>query len=573
MKGFRIITGIYLLVTISIASQAQSRLKVSENHGDVFKASGRFMDIHELPSGGYMSLSASATGGGFSIGLLSFSKVKATYFAQVYDEDLNFLKEKQVNLKALGKDLLLEKVVKFGRDFYVFASFVNEKTKKKYLFYSRFDHIDLTTDGEWMKVAEVKASSEKDYTRPTFSIDVSDNQKYIVVFGNGSERIRRKKSKGLFARSRSSSNDIASHNFKFTFWVMDEKMNIVNYEKKHQLRINESSDKFYIRDLTVDDQGAVYILGKNAITDQLTRKEVKKDKRATWVDIQKSAFILEKIYPDGTSVQTVTPEGELFVDMDILFDKDGVINLVGLNGEQVYSKLVATGMSRLVLDPDNLDIILTANADIDEDILEKINDVQEREQDMNKRQKKRAKKRENRMSDEEKAYAEAAKRAALNVSSIAFSGLDENGDAVIVLEEQHLQIVTTTYTDANGNTRTTTTYYYHYDDLLLVKFIEDDVVQNYYKKSFVSVNVPLQKSMDVTLGDGEVKIMTQGHIVRADVDLGNVKDYELKAFDRKDKIPGMRRKYFTYRKAVDENTILAPARFRSKAVWYKIEVD
>ena len=38
MKGFRIITGIYLLVTISIASQAQSRLKVSENHGDVFKA-------------------------------------------------------------------------------------------------------------------------------------------------------------------------------------------------------------------------------------------------------------------------------------------------------------------------------------------------------------------------------------------------------------------------------------------------------------------------------------------------------------------------------------------------------
>ena len=133
--------------------------------------------------------------------------------------------------------------------------------------------------------------------------------------------------------------------------------------------------------------------------------------------------------------------------------------------------------------------------------------------------------------------------------------------------------MTTTYTDANGNTRTTTTYYYHYDDLLLVKFIEDDVVQNYYKKSFVSVNVPLQKSMDVTLGDGELKIMTQGHIVRADVDLGNVKDYELKAFDRKDKIPGMRRKYFTYRKAVDENTILAPARFRSKAVWYKIEVD
>jgi hypothetical protein len=573
MKGLKIIILTFLLIIFSATMQAQSPLKVSEKHGNVFKANGRFIDIYDLPSGGYMSLSASASGGGFAIGIVSFSKIKATYFAQVYDKNLNFLQEKQVNLKAQGKDLILEEVVKFGRDFYIFASFINEKTKKKYLFYTLFDHIDLTTEGEWMKVAEVKSSLEKDYTRPTFTIDVSDNQKYIVIFGNDSERIRKKKSKGLFARSRSAANDVSTHRFKFTFWVLDEKLKIVNYEEKHQLRIEESTDKFYVRDLTVDDQGSVYILGKNDITDQLTRQEVKKGKRASWVDIQKSAFILEKIYPDGTTVQTATPEGELFVDMDILFDKEGVINLVGLNGEQVYAKLVATGMSRLILDPNNLDILSTASAEIDEEVLENINDVQEAEQVMNKRQKKRVKKRETRMSDEEKAYAEAAKRAALNVSSIAYSGLDENGDAVLVLEEQHLQIVTSTYTDANGRTTTTTTYYYHYDDLLLVKFIEDDVVQNYYKKSFTSVNVPLQKSMDVTLGNGEVKIMTQGHIVRADMDLGNVKDYELKAFDRKDKVPGMKRKYFTYRKAIDENTILAPARFRSKAVWYKIEVD
>jgi hypothetical protein len=573
MRGFKIITIVSLILVSYTAADAQSRLKVSEKHGDVFKANGRFMDIYKLPSGGYMSLSASATGGGFAIGLVSFSKVKATYFAQIYDKNLNFLEEKQVNLKALGKDLILEKVVKFGRDFYIFASFINEKTKKKYLFYSRFDHIDLTTDGDWMKVAEVKANPEKGYTSPSFTIDVSDNEKFIVIFGNDSEKIKRSKSRGLFARARSNSTEVSTHKFKFTYWVLDSKLKIVNYEKKHQLKIEESTDKFYVRDLTVDDDGSVYILGKNDVTDQLTRQEVKKKKRASWVDIQTSAFVLEKIYPDGTSVQTATPEGELFVDMDILFDKDGVINLVGLNGEQIYSKLVAVGMSRLVLDPDNLDILSTASAEIDEEVLENINDVQVAEQTMSKRQKKRKKRREKKLTPEQKAYAAASKRAALNVSSIAFSGLDENGDAVLVLEEQHLRIVTTTTTDANGHTTTTTTYYYHYDDLLLVKFIEDDVVQNYYKKSYVSVNVPLVKSMDVTLGDGEVKIMTQGHIVRADIDLENVKDYELKAFDRKDKLPGMRRKYFTYRKAVDENTILAPARFRSKAAWYKIQVD
>ncbi|NNJ56617.1 MAG: hypothetical protein HKP14_10805, partial [Bacteroidia bacterium] len=253
-------------------------------------------------------------------------------------------------------------------------------------------------------------------------------------------------------------------------------------------------------------------------------------------------------------------------------DEEGNVNLLGLEGEQVYSKLVTTGVSRIVYGNEDLEELLAVSKNFESEVLENVNDIQTQEASYNKRQRKRKKRRERKLTAEQKAYNEVAKRAALNANFIAYSGIDENGDAIIVLEEQHLVVVTTTTTDANGNTTTTTTYYYHYDDLIMAKFIDDEVVQNYYKKSFVSVNVPLQKSLDVLLKDGEINIMTQGHIVKTDYDLQNVKDYELKAFERKDRIPGMRKKFFTYRKTIDENTILAPAQFRRKVAWYKISI-
>lgn len=550
-----------------------SKIKVTEKHGEVFKhKGGSFVDVFELSTGGYWSISRTYEGGGVMGGGLLRSK--RVFYVQSYDEDMNLVNDKRLNLSISDKDLELEEIVKFKGEYYLFLSFKNVEKKKMYLFYTRFDHHDLKLDGDLTKVAEVSLGGKsKDYSWPSFDISVSDNENYIVLFGQDATKNKSSKKRGFFRKSnKSSSKSTGTHNFKFTYWVLDKNFDIVNYEKKHNLKVENSSDKFYVRDYSIDDNGAIYILGKNSVVDELTRQEVRSNNRSAWVDINKSAFILEKINPDGTTVMQVTPEETLYVDMDILFDKDGNVNLLGLAGEQVYSKLVTTGVSRIVLDNENLDILLSVSKDFESEVLENINDIQEVEASLNKRQKKRRKRRERKLTAEEKAYNEIAKRAALNVNFIAYSGLDEEGDAVIVLEEQHLVVVTTTTTDANGNTTTTTTYYYHYDDLIMAKFIGDEVVQNYYKKSFVSVNVPLQKSLDVLLKDGEINIMTQGHIVKTDYDLQNVKDYELKAFERKDRIPGMRKKFFTYRKTIDENTILAPAQYRRKVAWYKISI-
>ena len=38
----------------------------------------------------------------------------------------------------------------------------------------------------------------------------------------------------------------------------------------------------------------------------------------------------------------------------------------------------------------------------------------------------------------------------------------------MVGEQFYIRVVTSTYTDANGNTRTTTTYYYYYNDIIVM---------------------------------------------------------------------------------------------------------
>ncbi|MBT8327898.1 MAG: hypothetical protein KJP21_09255, partial [Bacteroidia bacterium] len=308
-----LLVGCFLL---SVSAQRGSKLKVKEQHGDVFKyKGGSFVDVFELSTGGYWSISRTYEGGGVLGGGLL--RNKRVFYVQSYDEDMNLIDEKRLNLSVYDKDLELEEIVKFKGEYYLFLSFKNVDKKKMYLFYSRFDHHDLQMDGDLTKIAQVGLGGKsKEYTWPSFDISVSDNENFIVVFGKDATKRKKSKKRGFFKRSGgSSSSSTGTHNFKFTYWVLDDDFEIVNYEKKHNLKIENSSDKFYVRDYAIDDEGAIYILGKNSVVDELTRQEVRSKKRAAWVDINKSAFVLEKINPDGTTVMQVTPEETLYVDM------------------------------------------------------------------------------------------------------------------------------------------------------------------------------------------------------------------------------------------------------------------
>lgn len=567
MKLYRSFFLIIACFILSASVLAQAKIKVKESHGKVFKQKGIKIDgIYENSNGGFWSITHKYT---TSFMLVIGGNLK--YYVQTYDEKLNKLTEKELKLKINKKEYELQNIVRFQKDYYIFLVHDDKTKNKKELYYALFDSYYGNIEGEPTKVAELKLPKKGErMTQGSFDVSVSENEKYVVIFGNDPQNLPR--GKGFFSR-RGKNSESSTHTFKFTYWVLNEDFDVVNYDKKHTLRLENSSDKFYVRDYAIDDNGAIYILGQNKIIEELSRKERREKQTKKWVEYEQSAFIVEKINTDSTSIIQKTPPDALFVDMDLLFDKDGNVNLLGLVGEEYTYNLLATGIYRLKMDKDSLLPINEAIAPFDSVVLENVNDIQEAVSALSDRKKKRYDKRVSRMSPEKQELLDVRRKAALNANFIAYSGLDENGDAVIILEERHVEVVTTTTTDANGNRTTTTTYYYHYDDLIMAKFIENEVYQNYYKKSFVSVNVPLTKSIDASLKNGEINVMTQGHIVRAAGDLSNVEDYELKAFERKDRIPGMKRKFFTYRKTINDDLIVAAAQRGRKLVWYSITID
>ena len=109
-----------------------------------------------------MSLSVGSAGGAVSIGsFIHFVQYKSLYYIQRYDKNLNLVEQKQLDIDHLGKNLAFEKLVKFQNEFYVFSTFVNEKNKKKYLFYSKLNVEKMALEGSFIKVAEVKDPAAK----------------------------------------------------------------------------------------------------------------------------------------------------------------------------------------------------------------------------------------------------------------------------------------------------------------------------------------------------------------------------------------------------------------------------
>ncbi len=549
------------------------KVKVKETISKVSKTVGSSLsDVYPSASGGYWSIGAKYLGGRFVLYGIR-GKSRNGYFVQSYDENLNLIEEKPLSLKVGGKFLDLHSIKKVGREYYIFLTFENDVKKKKYLFYALFDPAELKIDGDVFKMAEAKLGG-KGYTYPSFDVQESKDKKFLVVFGKDSKKVKRTRFfNQLFSRKSANSSGIGTHQFKFSFWVFDNKMKTINYQKNYKMEIENSSDKFYVRDYSVDESGAVYILGKNVVVDNLSALERRKKKSKVWKEYEKSAFVLERVMPDGTKDQYVTPEDILYIDMAILFNQGKDLQLVGITGEQYFNGLLCTGVSRLILDNELYEINENSSK-FDDEVLENVNDVQAYEKSLKGRRKKKYDKKkerkEKRMTEEDKKYAELRKRAALNVKSIEYAGLDENGDATVVLEEQYLRVVTTTTRDANGNTTTTTTYYYHYEDLIFCKFIDDEVMQNFFKKSYVSVNYELPKSLDArALSEGDLEIVTQQEILFADEDF-KLRAAGVKAFERKNKIAEMGRYHISVRKITEDGQILLAAQRKKKLAWIKI---
>ncbi len=160
----------------------------------------------------------------------------------------------------------------------------------------------------------------------------------------------------------------------------------------------------------------------------------------------------------------------------------------------------------------------------------------------------------------------------MNINTIEFAKIDENGDPVIILEEQYVRVVETTTRNANGTTTTTRTYYYHYEDLIMAKVLADTIVQNYYNKYYVIANLPLTRSLEASLNNGEITIISQENILKVNSDLSKVRAYDFESIESEGG-RSSRRNVFFYRKTLNDHVIMAAARKGRKFQWYRYEIS
>ncbi len=562
-------TKLLLLVFLSLVhvtgAFAQDKIRVSEKKAPTVRLKGyELIEMFQTHHDEYWSLTRTGT----------------KYFVANYDRNLNLISKKRLKFRYDKKNLQFEKVLKFGGEYMFFLSFDNIKKKKKYLFYTTFEPDDLELGTDLTKVGEVKMQLRRT-TAPHYAINVSDDNQHLFITAIPPSRIRMSKKEWYQVwKRRHVVESKKEKTAKFSFWVLNKQKEIVNYEKKHEILIEDAGDVFEYRNFVVDNDGTIYILGRNKLVEHLTRSERRQKKSKTWLDYETSAYLLEQIRPDGETIQFTTEEGVLYNDMDIRLDKKGNVHLIGLTAEQMGYNLVSTGLSYYTLSKSGLEVINEASAGFTEDVLDHVNPIREKKEGEKTkkelRRERRNKKREKKLSEEDKKMLEIAKRAALKINTIAYFELDKEEKPFVVLEERYVHIVTTTTTDQNGNTTTHTTYYYHYDDIILAKFDGENVEQNYYEKDYVSVNHELTIPLSVTVDDDNYTIMAQNRLIRCDADLANVTDYILKGNSKRKSAKGRKRttrNKFDYSKPVSDNTLVAAIRKRKKTTWFKIVIQ
>ena len=259
-----------------------------------------------------------------------------------------------------------------------------------------------------------------------------------------------------------------------------------------------------------------------------------------------------------------------FVDMRLLFNASNEAVLIGLSGDVIGDRMYSTGIYSAKLDKE-LNMLSETESNFSEEVLNGVNNIREREARMSERRRRRRERRQERKSDEQQEEMRIAKMAALNINTIEFAQIDEQGDAVLILEEQYVRVVETTTRNANGTTTTTRTYYYHYEDLILAKVMGDTIVQNFYNKYYVLANLPLAKSLEASLTNGEMTIISQENILRVNQDLSNVKAYDFESIESEGG-RSSRRNIFLYRKTLNDNVIMALARKGKKFQWFRYEI-
>lgn len=522
-----ITVGWVLATSFSTVVKEELSLKVSERKLSTCKLKARNLkDMFEISSGGYWGL----------------SEKNETLYASLYDSKLNFIKGRYIYFEYARKDLELVDIISVDGEYVIFLGFTNQKQKKSYIFYTRFDPQELKTDDQLYKVGEVR--SPKGSSRlQGFYVRQDPEKKKILVAGVHPGIIQTSDNPGAI---------------KMNFWVLDNEMKITNYIEDHELLLDEGGTRFSFRDFAIEGNGTIYVLGRNMEVQKPGKKETEEK-------IKYSAFVLEEIDSDGETSQYVTEVEDFMKDMRLLVGEADKLDLVGLLGEEKYGKVVTTGVVRITLKKNGLDEVNYIQAPLTEEVLYVVNNTKYLEDRLSKKKK---------ITKEDKMEQELLESGAVDMHTIIDAQLDHQGNPVMFLEERYVREVTTTTTTSSGSTSSRTTYYYHYDDALLITFDEQDAYQSPVAKWYFSVNQEIVNPTLLLTSTDMVTLAMPDRVHRYSEKLRKAVSKGFVGIKNEPKSPKpVHIDHFIFKKELSDGRLLAVNQVIKKTTWYFVTIE
>ena len=168
-------------------------------------------------------------------GTFSYPKV----FIEQYNAGQKLVRSQRLELKYKGKRRNFQDVVKIGGRFYFFTSFLNEAKKINYLFYQTLND-KLLPSRKLTKVAQMPAPNQG--RSGNFNLLASPDSSKVLIYSELDNRNKEPK--------------------RFLLHMFDNQLQPI-WEKEVILPYNER--QFEIEDYRLDDEGNVYLLGRQYI--------------------------------------------------------------------------------------------------------------------------------------------------------------------------------------------------------------------------------------------------------------------------------------------------------------------
>ncbi|MCC6722359.1 MAG: hypothetical protein IT243_09155 [Bacteroidia bacterium] len=499
---------IVLLLFISNFSLAQKSKLYKSGKKTVSVPYADINDAFSINSNDFLAVSYHVKGL-FRTNASVHSKAISKFNIYKFDDQFELIQKTSLQRDIYGKRVYFEKLLKFGDNTWLFFSYSNIDSKKNYLFIQKFDQHNLEIEGDPIKVAEMPYIRDR-LNYGYYDFLISKDGKYLMIFGI----YKYANSKNFFSKFKKQDEE---NKIQSTVWVLNDKIEIVNYVKKLNLK-SISSNKLSVLDYAIGNDGSILLLGSEKLKEE--KKKKFKIKKSIEDKIEAKKFVIVKVDTAGETKEYDFINKKIsIIDMKMALNPvSGNIYAICLYSERLKG---AKGVLNIELSYDDLSEInfdklyfsdnLIKEANTRKTIFKKRKKTKEKEETeeteekpKNKYLSKKDEVREDTLKNNEDIHS--SNQEISNLSKVVHISFDKSGNPIVIFEKQWLEIVVESRTDSKGATTTTTTYHYYYDNVILCKIENSKISSNkVILKQGVIVN--FKKSMGFDCIENDEKII------------------------------------------------------------------